>query len=49
MVLVPHIADRAGGKIVLATATIFFEEPPLAHAVLWSVPVGAAVAPVATR
>ena len=44
-----RLADRAGGTIVLATAMIFFEEPPPGHAVLWSVSVGAAVAPVATR
>ena len=34
---------------MLATAMIFFEESPPGYAVLWSVAVGAAVAPVATR
>ena len=44
-----RLADRARGKIVLATAMILFEEPPPGYAVLWSVSVGAAVAPFATR
>ena len=44
-----RLADRAGGKNVLATAIIFFEESPSGYAVLWYVSVGAAVAPVATR
>ena len=29
-----HLADRAGGKIGLATAMIFFEAPPPGYAVL---------------
>ena len=44
-----RLADRAGGEIVIATAMIFFEEPPPGYAVPWSVSVGVAVAPVATR
>ena len=43
-----RLADRAGGKIVIATDKITFEEPPPGYAVLWSVSVVAAVAPVAT-
>ena len=43
------MADRAGGKNVLPTAMFFFEDPPPGYAVLRSVSVGAAVAPVATR
>ena len=42
-------ADRAGGNNVLATAVIFWGEPPLRYSVLWPVSVGAAVAPVATH
>ena len=34
---------------MLATAMVFFEEPPPGYDVLWSVSVGAAAAPVATR
>ena len=34
---------------MLATAMIFFEESPSGYAVLWSLSVAAAVAPVATR
>ena len=36
-------------KIVLAIAMTFLEDPPPGYAVLWSIAVGAAVAPVATR
>ena len=36
-------------KIAIATAMIFFEVPPPGYAVLWSVAVGAAGAPVAIR
>ena len=49
LVFSSRLADRAGGKIVIATAKIFFEEPPPGYAVLWSVSVGAVVAPVASR
>ena len=34
---------------MLATAMIFFEEPPPGYAVLWSASVGAVVAPVAVK
>ena len=42
------MADRAGGKVVLATATICFEDSPPGYVVLWPVSVGTAFAPVAT-
>ena len=44
-----RLGDRAGGKIGLMTAMIgVLQEPPPRYAALWSVAVGAAVAPVAT-
>ena len=43
------MADRAGRQIGLAAAIIIFEAPPPGYDVLWSVGVGAAIAPVTSR
>ena len=43
------LADRAGRKIGIAAATSFFEAPPPGDDVPWSVGVGTAIAPVASR
>ena len=43
------LGSRAVWKNAIATAMFFFEAPPPGYAVLWSVCVGAACAPVAIR
>ena len=48
-VLVAHGRSSSRNKKGRATAMISFEEPPPGYAALWSVAVGAAAAPVATR